>query len=94
VGADGDSEPPVDMVVERWRKRLSDSDAVPSGKADELLAELKRLVVEYPSTLDNEGKIADGAILIEDPIAFKTKLEVAKEPQPLVEWGDLPLPKL
>jgi insulysin len=94
VGADGDTEPLANTVVEHWRKRFADSADVPIEKSDALLADFGRMVDEHPSTFDNEGKLADGNVLIEDPKAFKATLGVAKDPQPLVEWGDLPVSKL
>jgi insulysin len=94
VGADGDAEPQANTVVEHWRKRLAHSEDVSPAQVDELVAAFEHLIDKYPSTFDNEGKLAHGTVLIEDPKAFKAKLEVAKEPRPLVEWGDLPTPKL
>jgi insulysin len=93
IASDNETEPLASAVSEYWRKKFEASE-IASEEQQRLLAELERVVRENPSSADDEGKLAEGAVVIEDPKTFKAGLKVAEEPHPLVDWGDLPVPKL
>jgi insulysin len=94
TSTDEDSEPLESAVLEHWRARLAALPDVPADTRDTLLAALPRLVREHPTESAYEGTLPAGAVVIEDPKAFKASLAVAAGPRPLVDWADLPTPKL
>jgi insulysin len=94
VGADGDNEPLANAVTEHWRARLATLQDVPAETKDALLSALARLVQEHPSESAYEGTLPQSVTVIEEPKAFKASLRVAAEPRPLVDWADIPVPRL
>ena len=90
----GDAEPPAAAVVKYWTDKFANMPAVPHQTATALLAAIPVLANEHKPESAYEGKLADGAVVITDPKAFKQGLKVAPDPKPVVQWGDLPTPKL
>lgn len=91
-----------------WRETLGE-DAPPTvsdfqgywskvfeGKAggEDLLKALPALVNKYPVEGEEEDSVGPDVRLIEDPKAFRGTLQVAADPGPIVQWGDLPPSKL
>lgn len=56
--------------------------------------ELSALAEKYPDDSDRHGNLLAGCVAIEDPKKFRDSLEVAEGAVPLVNWGDLPIPRL
>jgi insulysin len=93
----GGTEPLVSAVVKFCSDQLAAAAGnlpLPAEKLEQLLAEIPKLADKYPAESASEGNLKEGAILIGDPNVFKQGLEVAPEPTPVVEWGDLPTSKL
>lgn len=85
----GETESPLLSAVEGyWRAHL------PADKMDGLLAKLGEAAKSHPSDADYEGTLRPDVELISDVAAFKAGLQVAADPTPVVDWGDLPPSKL
>lgn len=86
-----EANPTATDFVNAWREVLTE-DRVPN--AVDLIGQIPALMEQYPVP----GEDADGLPLIvtriEELKAFKTTLQISDPPKPLVEWNDLPTPKL
>ncbi|KAL1720055.1 Metalloenzyme, LuxS/M16 peptidase-like protein [Schizophyllum commune] len=62
------------------------------GKA--LLAKIPELMKAHPAEVPSEERKLDQVKFIDDLKAFKSTLQVAPNPGPMVQWGDLPTANL
>ena len=95
LAADGDAT--LDEFGKYWRDALlAQAATVPPQVAQGLTAEVPVLLKEFPAAEEGApvAKLSDGVVLIQDPKTFRASLEVNERPRPMVEWGDLPAPKL
>ena len=86
--ADIEDRPTVFDFVEYWKERLESIEA-----RDALLAALSDLVEKYPvdAELESSGRLSGTSI--QDIKAFKAGLTISVDPGPMVQWGDLPVPR-
>lgn len=77
--------------VKLWTDALS-QDGDDAARA--LLASLPGLMEQHPMRDENVLSGSAGLTYIEDIKSFKATLEVSHPPQPLVQWNDLPIPRL
>ena len=86
--ADIEDRPTVFDFVEYWKERLESIEA-----RDALLAALSDLVEKYPvdAELESSGQLSGTSI--QDIKAFKAGLTISVDPGPMVQWGDLPVPR-
>lgn len=71
-----------------WLKVLNSDDGL------KLLAQLPILVDKYPVDGEGEDLKRSDVTYIEDTKAFRAGLGVSVDPGPMVEWNDLPVPRL
>lgn len=90
----GENEPLVSAAVEFLTKLFASLPSVPREKADAIIKGVPELAEMHKPETAYEGKLKEGVVLITDPKAFKQGLKVAPDPTPVVQWGDLPTPKL
>lgn len=86
--ADIEDRPTVIDFVEYWKERL---ESIEGG--DTLLAALPDLVEKYPVDAELECYGQLGGTSIQDIKAFKAGLTISIDPGPMVQWGDLPVPR-
>lgn len=55
--------------------------------------ELAELAEKYPDDSDRRGVLPEGYVTIDDPKKFRDSLKVVEGAVPLVDWGDLPVPR-
>jgi insulysin len=88
-----DEKPIVADFVKFWDDALTEGGVKPEIEQD-LLATIPGLLKEYPLEEESDNTPREGAAYIEDLKAFKESLEVTEPAKALVDWGDLPVPKL
>lgn len=79
----GQEPPPVQAFGEYWLKMIGDRQ-----EKDELLKAVPGLLQQYPAEQESPRS---GVEYIQDAKAFRDKLQVSKDPGPMVQWGDLPV---
>lgn len=72
-----------------WKSVLEGK--TPQDVLSSLLVGMLSLMEKYPVE-EEADEVREGARIIEDMKAFKASLKVA-DPAPVVQWGDLPVPK-
>ncbi|THU88604.1 hypothetical protein K435DRAFT_679530 [Dendrothele bispora CBS 962.96] len=85
----GDDTPKLDAFQTYWASVLEGKEG---GEA--LLAAIPELVAKYPLEGEGADPAQDSVTFIEDLKVFKTVLQPALDPGPMVNWGDLPAPNL
>jgi len=89
----GTDLPSLPDYIKYWHGVLMEGGMV-ADRAKELLAKAPVFVEKYPAEGDDDDSVTiKGATYIDDVKAFKASLEVSELVRPLVEWGDLPVPK-
>jgi insulysin len=88
-----EGSPTVTEFVKFWDDALTEGGVKPEIEQD-LLAVIPRLLEEYPTEEEGDHTPIEGATYIEDIKHFKASLKLTEPARPLVEWGDLPVPKL
>jgi insulysin len=86
LGSDGN--PSVTDFEMYWKGLLIDKE----GGVD-LLGAISGLVERYPVEGEGEDGVKAGAQYIEDLNIFRDGLAVSVDPGPMVQWGDLPVPR-
>jgi insulysin len=84
-----DENPFATQFAKYWQESLSGSD-----NYQELIKKIPGLMMQYPVDEEVPHVRTVGVTFVENVKDFKSALEVTELPQPLVEWGDLPLAKL
>ncbi|KAI0784388.1 insulin-degrading enzyme [Abortiporus biennis] len=88
----GDKEPTVDQVLAFCKQAFAAAGpSIPQAIVDELLAKVTTLADQFPAESDYEGKLKEGAVVIEDTKDVKATLRQTQPSRPLIEWGDLPI---
>ena len=72
-----------------WEGELGDSP-----ESQDLLKTLPSLVEAHPLPGERQHYSKPGATYIQDTKEFKTSLSPSTDPGPIVDWGDLPSPRL
>ncbi|KAF5373799.1 hypothetical protein D9758_000838 [Tetrapyrgos nigripes] len=85
----GEETPKLDAFQTYWAGVLGGKEG---GEA--ILAAIPELVKKYPLEGEGVDPVQDGVTFIEDLKVFRSKLQVAVDPGPMVNWGDLPVPNL
>ncbi|KAF9495865.1 hypothetical protein BDN71DRAFT_1447054 [Pleurotus eryngii] len=62
-------------------------------KIQEFVTQMQALAKKYPVEGEDEDQPRPGVIYFEDASSFKSSLQVAPDPGPMVQWDDLPTPK-
>lgn len=88
-----EANPTAIDFVNTWREVLTE-DKVPNAAARDLIEQIPALIEQYPVSGGDPDELPLGVTRIEELKAFKATLQVSDPPQPLVEWNDLPTPKL
>ena len=86
-----ETNPVASDFVKHWTDALSQ---VGDDAARDLLAKLPGLMEQYPVRDENIFSRTADVTRIKDIESFKATLEVSCSPLPLVQWNDLPTPKL
>ncbi|KAG2157510.1 Metalloenzyme, LuxS/M16 peptidase-like protein [Suillus clintonianus] len=84
-----DENPLATHFAKYWQDALSGVD-----NYEELMMKIPGLMTQYPVDEEVCDVRTAGVTFIENVQDFKATLEVTELPEPLVEWGDLPLAKL
>lgn len=84
-----DENPFATQFAKYWQDALSGFD-----NYQELMKKIPGLMMQYPVDEEASHVRTAGVTFVENVKDFKSTLEVTGLPQPLVEWGDLPLAKL
>lgn len=84
-----DENPFATQFAKYWQDALSGLD-----NYQELMKKIPGLMMQYPVDEEVAHVRTAGVTFIENVKDFKSTLEVTGLPQPLVEWGDLPISKL
>lgn len=87
-------EPLLTEAAAYWQRVLASEDKISPESTKHLLANLPTFAEKSPASTDNEGKLRDGVVLVEDPKKYRAMSKLTDPPKPLVEWGDLPGHKL
>ncbi|KDQ33027.1 hypothetical protein PLEOSDRAFT_1032530 [Pleurotus ostreatus PC15] len=66
---------------------------LPQEKIQELVTQMQALAKKYPVEGEDEDQPRPGVTYFEDASSFKSSLQVAPDPGPMVQWDDLPTPK-
>jgi insulysin len=88
-----EANPTATDFVNAWREVLTE-DRVPNADARDLIGQIPALIEQYPVPGEDADGLPLGVTRIEELKAFKTTLQISDPPKPLVEWNDLPMPKL
>lgn len=86
-------EPPVEQVTALLKTALEATQTA-SDTIQELVTQIPVLCKKYPAADADEGRLPEGAKVIEDPRAVKTELTLSEIPKPSREWNDLPISRL
>ncbi|KAG1891434.1 Metalloenzyme, LuxS/M16 peptidase-like protein [Suillus subluteus] len=84
-----DENPFATQFAKYWQDALNGFD-----NYQELMKKIPGLMMQYPVDEGVPHVRTAGVTFVENVKDFKSTLEVTELPQPLVEWGDLPLAKL
>lgn len=84
-----DENPFATQFAKYWQDALSGFD-----NYQELMKKIPGLMMQYPDDDEVQHIRTEGVTFVENVKDFKSALEVTELPEPLVEWGDLPLAKL
>lgn len=88
------SEPPISAVVAHWKNVFSQPSIQPSVDASVtqmLLGALEELGRKYPVSGEEEVKLREGTVFVEDVKTFKASLRVTEPARPVEEFHDLPV---
>lgn len=66
---------------------------LPQEKIQDLVTQMQALAKKYPVEGEDEDQPRPGVTYFEDASSFKSSLQVAPDPGPMVQWDDLPTPK-
>ncbi|KAH8099586.1 Metalloenzyme, LuxS/M16 peptidase-like protein [Cristinia sonorae] len=85
-----DGEALLEPVLTFWRELLTKEE---SGVKDveSALKGISAIADKFPAESQREGSISKSAVVITDPKVLKAQLKPSSPPQPVVEWGDLPV---
>lgn len=82
--------PTAQDFVKYWTNIVGQGD---QEKVKGVFEQLPKLLERYPAEGDNEGRLRDEVVKIEDVKEFRKTLRPSDTPKPLVDWGDLPVSK-
>ena len=87
----GDGEPTETQFSAFWKDELVEA---PAETSDKVFAALPHLLEQFPAQIDAQGSLSEDVIHIKDVVAFRKSLKVSEYPKPLVDWNDLPTPRI
>ncbi len=86
-----DGEPTETQFSAFWKDELVEA---PAETSDKVFAALPHLLEQFPAQKDAQGSLSEDVIHIKDVVAFRKSLKVSENPKPLVDWNDLPAPRI
>lgn len=87
-------EPLQTEATAYWQRTLAEEESLSPESAKDLLGSLATYAEAAPAISDYEGSLKEGTAVVEDPKAYRSRSRLTDPPKPVVEWGDLPQPKL